>query len=193
MNYQAGVLGGLYVAIGVAIAGLPAPTFARACRAAPLVLPSAETREFRNADLGLLLNIPNNYRSMLRSSGHITFHDPSSFEFIQCLVRTGEYGALPPYATLEIYKGVISGNNLVQIVRQKRPWVDYYSPEYTSIEVAGRPAVQYEYTHEIYQLSILNISLLSEDGQTLVTLSGPAQNPILQNALSTWIVEPSLQ
>ena len=192
MNKNTGICGGMGAAIGIALSWLPAPVLARTCQAIPLVPPSAETREFRSAELGLSLDIPSNYRSILRSSGHITFHDPSSFEFIQCLVRTGEYGAVPPYAALEVYKGVSPGTDLVQVVRQKRPWVDFYSPEYIPLEIAGRPAIQYEYTNEIYELPILNISLLSEDGQTLITVSGPTQNPILQNALSTLEIESVL-
>ncbi|MEO1095749.1 MAG: hypothetical protein AAFX01_12710 [Cyanobacteria bacterium J06638_28] len=169
----------------LAIAALPETAVARSCRAVSPAAPSIETRAFMPAGLGLVINIPSNYRSILRSSGHITFHDPNSFEFIQCLVRTGEYGAVPPYASLEVHPGVIPSRELIDIVRSKRPWVDYYSPDFVAIEAMGRPAIRYEYTNKIYGFSILNISFLSTDGNTLLTLSGPAQNPIMQNASLT--------
>lgn len=189
---NARVLQGIGVAIGMAIALGPAPSSARTCRAVPSLPPSAEMRKFQNLELGVSLSIPSNYRSMLRSSGHITFHDPESFGFIQCLVRTGEYGEVPPYTALEIHEGVSLRTDLIQIVRRKRPWVDYYSPEFTPIEVSGHPAIQYQYTNEIYQLPIQNISFLAMDRQTLITLSGPTQHPIMQNALSTLEIMPLL-
>lgn len=179
------------MALGVAIAGIPTPSLARSCGAVPVVAPSPQMKPFQVQNLGLSLEIPNNYRAMLRSNGHITFHDPSSFEFIQCLVRTGEYGAVPPYVSLEVYEGIPPNLDLVQTVRRKRPWVDYYNPEYQPVEVADRPAVEYTYAHEIYGLTILNISFFSDDRQTLITLSGPADHPIMQNALSTLAIAPS--
>lgn len=185
------LLASLLGAVGAAIA-LPTPVFASPCPPVPSVPASAELRAFRSPVLGLTLGIPANYRSVLRSSGHITFHDPSSFTRIQCLVRTGRYGALPPHTALEVYPGVAPEADLLQTVRQKRPWVDYYSPDYASIEIAGYPALQYEYIHEIHQMPISNISFLSQDGQTLITLSGPAQHPILENALATLEILPVL-
>ncbi|MGF1523163.1 MAG: hypothetical protein ACFBSF_12680 [Leptolyngbyaceae cyanobacterium] len=165
---------------------------AQSCALKSPEAPSSELRAFRSTDLGLSLGIPINYRTMLRSSGHITFHDPSSFEFIQCLTDTGRYGEVPPYVSLEIYEAVLPDSDLIQIVRRKRPWVDYYNPEYSLIEVSGHPALQYEYLNEIYQTPIANISFFSRDGQTLITLSGPAQDPILENALSTLEIYPIL-
>ena len=194
MQGKARVLGRIFglVFIGTAIALPPTPSLAQSCRLGELETPSNELRAFRDTTLGLSLGIPINYRTMLRSSGHITFHDPGSFEFIQCLSNTGQYGEVPPYVALEVYKAISPDMDLVQVVRRKRPWVDYYNPEYLPIEVAGRTALQYEYLNEIYQTPIANISFLSEDGQTLITLSGPAQDPILVNALSTLEIYPVL-
>jgi hypothetical protein len=176
---------GLSALLGIAIALFPPAAPARTCRAGAPVVPSHTQRLFQVPALGLSLVIPSNYRSMLRSNGHITFHDPISFEYIQCLARRGEYGEVPLYVTLEIYQGVIPDADLVQVIRRKRPWVDYYRPEYRPLEVAGRPMLEYEYTNEIYRTVITNLSFLSADGQTLLTLSGPKDHPIMQNALST--------
>jgi hypothetical protein len=147
-------------------------------------------REFPIDAFGLTLMIPDNYRSMLRSSGHITFHDPGNFALIQCLARTGEYAEVTPYTALEVHKGINSQSDLIQIVRLKRPWLDYYSPEYQLIEFAGRIGIQYEYTNAIYQLSISNISFLSDDGLTLLTLTGPSNDPIMRHAVSHLVVNP---
>ena len=185
MHHHARILSRMGTGMGIAIALLSVPSYAQACRLGKIVPPSPEMNTFQSEELGLSLEIPTNYRSILRNSGHITFHDPSTFEFIQCLTRTDQYGAVPPYVTLEVYQVGSPNSDLVQIVRRKRPWVDYYSPDYRPIEVQGYPAIQYEYTNEIYELPIANVSFLSEDGQTLFTLSGPAQHPILENALST--------
>jgi hypothetical protein len=181
---------GIGLLLGLAIA-LSAPTAAaRSCRAVSPTPPSRQLREFRIDTFGLSLMIPDNYRSMLRSSGHITFHDPSNFELIQCLVRTGEYAEVPPHTSLEVHKGINPQSDLIQIVRVKRPWIDYYSPEYQLIEFAGRIGIQYEYTNKIYQLSITNISFLSDDGLALLTLTGPANDPIMRHALSQLVLEP---
>lgn len=175
---------GMGLLVGCAIALTPLAAAARTCKAAPTTPASAQMREFRIEKFNLSLMIPDNYRSMLRSGGHITFHDPGSFELIQCLVRTGEYAEVRPFAALEVHEGLNGQADLVQLVRVKRPWLDYYSPEYQPIEFAGRVGIQYEYTNEFYQLAISNISFLSEDGRTLLTLTGPADHPILIHALA---------
>ena len=194
MKSKTRILRGLLavVIIGVAIARTGEPSLAQSCRLGDVEAPSTELRAFQDITLGLSLSIPTNYRTMLRSSGHITFHDPGSFAFIQCLTSTGQYGEVPLHVTLEVYKAVNPDMDLIQVVRRKRPWVDYYSPEYLPIEIEGHPALQYEYVNEIYQTSITNISFLTADKQTLITLSGPAQDPILANALSTLKIYPVL-
>lgn len=177
--------------LGMAIALFPTAVPARNCRSATATPPSRQLKEFRVDEFDLLLGIPDNYRSMLRSDGRITFHDPSSFEFIQCLVRTGEYGEVPPYPALEVSRGV-TASDLVAIVRARRPWLDYYNPEYQSVEFLGQTAIQYEYKNEIYSLTIANLSFLSQDGKTLLTLTGPADHPILMNAFTSINVAPSV-
>ncbi|HEY9886819.1 MAG TPA: hypothetical protein V6D02_00360 [Candidatus Obscuribacterales bacterium] len=176
--------------LGGAIALLPAAAIARPCERLPATPPSATLREFRVADYDLAVLIPDNYRSMLRSSGHITFHDPASFELIQCSARTGSYGEVPPYVTLEVHPGANAAANLVAVVRVKRPWVDYYNPAYTPGVFAGRAAVRYDYTQDISRLAIANISFLAPNGQTLLTLTGPANHPILQQAIAQLQPEP---
>jgi hypothetical protein len=176
---------GIGLMVGMAIALTPSAATARTCRAAPLVAASNQLQEFRVEKYNLSLMIPSNYRSMLRSGGHITFHDPANFALIQCLVRTGEYAEVAPYVALEVYEGASAEADLVNLLRSKRPWLDYYNPDYQAIEFAGQTGLQYTYTNELYQLAIANISFLSEDGRTLLTLTGPADHPILVNALST--------
>ncbi|MDB9524671.1 hypothetical protein PN498_01610 [Oscillatoria sp. CS-180] len=174
-----------FLGIGI-IAGLrPAPAIARTCQAVAPILPSDELKEFRIHAFDLALNIPSNYRSMLRTDGHITFHDPGSFDLIQCLIRTGEYREIPLYAALEVHSGIAPEEELADIIRIKRPWVDYYTPEYTPVEFAGRSGLRYEYTNELYGISISNISFLSEAGDTLLTLTGPTVHPIMADALSS--------
>lgn len=185
LNYLGSLVVGLIMAH-------PIPTWAQSCRLDTVIAPSSEMRRFSSLDLGVSLEIPNNYRSILRNSGHITFHDPGTFEFIQCLIRRGQYGEVPPHVTLEAHRVAQSGGELREIVRRKRPWLDYYNPEYRSVNISGYPAIQYEYVHEIYPISVFNISFLSGDHQTLLTLSGPAQHPILDNALNTLELSPLL-
>jgi hypothetical protein len=146
-------------------------------------------REFQVERFNVSLAIPDNYRSMLRSDGHITFHDPRTFDLIQCLARTGEYAEVPPYVALEVHPGINPQSDLVQIVRRKRPWVDFYNPEYELIKMDERWGLRYQYPHEIYPLMIANISFLTDDGTTLLTLTGPANHPILVTALATLVTD----
>ena len=178
--------------LGTAIALMPSAAIARTCQAGRPTPASTELKAFDIEQFDLTLTIPSNYRSMLRSSGHITFHDPSSFAFIQCLVRAGEYGEVPPYVALEIHPGTTSQADLLAIVRTKRPWLDYYSPDYESIEFAGQTALLYTYINPLYELAIANISFLSADGQTLLTLTGPNDHPILTDSLLSLSAPPSL-
>ena len=168
-----------------AIAGFPLPAEAQVCRAGSPVAPSVETREFRSDRFGVAFQIPANYRAMLRSDGDVTFHDPATFEFIQCLTRTGRYGAIALHTTLEVSPAPEGIQDLVLLVRRKRPWVDFYRPEFVPIDLAGKATLRYRYTSEIYRTDILNYSFRSADGQTLVTLTGPASDPVLTQAIAT--------
>lgn len=170
--------------LGGAIALCAAPASARTCPLAVEEPPSLDSREFRVQAFDLSLNIPSNYRSMLRSSGHITFHSPPVYDLIQCLVRTGEYRTIPPYSALEVYRGVNDRADLLEVLRLKRPWLDFYNPNYEEMTFAGKPALYYEYTNPIYGLAIANISFFSRDGRTLLTLAGPADHPIMVDARS---------
>lgn len=176
------------VIVGVLMAGAIAtaatPTPAQSCRLGDRAAPSPDQRTFENSALGIAFQIPANYRAMLRNTGHVTFHDPTTFEFIQCLSRTGRYGTLPPHTTLEVSPGV-SGQDLTQIVRRKRPWLDFYNPVFAAVDLNGRPALRYAYSHAIDRTEILSYSFLAKDGQTLLTLSGPAQDPVLTQAIAT--------
>lgn len=185
MRRRCYLITGLGCLVGAAIALTPGPSAARTCNTSAPMSASQQLREFRVEPFNLALMIPDNYRSMLRSGGHITFHDPRTFELIQCLVRTGEYAEVPPYVALEIHRGINSQSDLVEIVRRKRPWVDFYNPDFELIELGGRVSLQYDYPHEIYPLTIANISFVADDGNTLLTLTGPAEHPILQNVLTT--------
>lgn len=181
-----------FLGLGIATWLWASPAIARVCQAITPVLPSEDLKEFRVQAFDLLISIPQNYRSMLRRGGHITFHDPASFNLIQCLVRTGEYQEVPPYAALEVHTGVNSGIDLADTIRVKRPWVDYYTPEYVPMRFAGRDALRYDYTNEIYGITISNVSFLSATGDTLLTLTGPATHPIMVNALATVDLTPLL-
>ncbi|MGF1461190.1 MAG: hypothetical protein ACFBSG_19450 [Leptolyngbyaceae cyanobacterium] len=179
-----GIIISVGLMIGTVMASMmPAAAIARVCRAVPSIPPSDELQDFQVDAYDLSLKIPRNYRSMLRSSGHITFHDPAAFDLIQCMVRTGEYATIPPYSALEIYQGVNNAAALVDTIRLKRPWLDYYSPTYEPVQFVGQPALLYEYTNQFYGLTIANISFLSFDGRTLLTLTGPASSPLMENAL----------
>jgi hypothetical protein len=181
---------GLSGLLGAAIAVLPSAALAQTCRAAPPTPASIRLIDFDIEPLGMTVAIPANYRSMLRSGGHITFHDPNSFAYIQCLVRTGESGEVPPYVALEVYPGVDHPSELIDLIRTRRPWLDYYTPAYEPVEFAGQAGLRYDYTSEIYQLAIANISFLSADGRTLLTLTGPADHPIMVAALAEIATSP---
>ena len=185
MNHFANLLWGLGLCVGGAIAAFPEPGLAQTCRALAPTPASERLEAFDVNPFGITLAIPDNYRSMLRASGHITFHDPNSFAYIQCLAQAGQYGEVPPYVALEVHPAVDSRFDLVALIRTRRPWLDYYSPAYEPVQFAGQLGVRYDYTHEIYRQTIANISFWSPDGRTLLTLTGPADHPIMVAAIAT--------
>jgi hypothetical protein len=131
------------------------------------------------------VEIPANYRTVLRNSGDITFHDPVSFEYVQCLVRRGRYGRPPLHAVLEVSPVADPNLDLVELVRRRRPWVDFYQPTFTPVEINGRPAVRYQYTQEITGAVMVNVSLRSPDGRYLITVSGPLAEGVAERAIAT--------
>lgn len=162
----------LGVWVGAAIALAPLPAWA--CQLGTPVAASAESRLFRSDRYGLSLEIPANYRSVLRNSGDISFHDPVSFAYVQCLASRGRYGRPPVHPVLEVSPVAPSNLALVELVRRRRPWVDFYQPTFESVTVAGLAGVRYEYVQEITGIPMVNLSVVSPDGRQLITVSGPA-------------------
>lgn len=178
-------LGGLL--LGAAMVLNPLPAAAQACALNNPVAPSEANRRFQSDRLNLAFSLPANYRAMLRRTGHITLHDPASFDFLQCLARAGRYGQVPSHVTVEIAPiGNGSSDDLTRLVRHKRPWIDYYNPTFSPITFAGQPALEYRYIQDIYGLEITNISFVLTDGATLVTVTGPTRDAVLQTVVTSF-------
>ncbi len=175
------------VLLGTAIALMPLSAWAQVCSLRSPVEPSGTNRLFRSDRFDLAFSLPANYRAMLRRNGHISLHDPASFDFLQCLARNGRYGRVPLHITVEVAPvSNQSPNDLEHLVRYKRPWVDYYNPAFMPITFAGQPALSYRYSHDIYGIEITNVSFLQSDGATLITIVGPTRDPVLQTVLTTF-------
>lgn len=174
----------LTVAGGLGISLLPTPAWA--CTLGSLAGPSQETRQFISDRHRVAVTIPANYRALLLRGGDIAFHDPVTFDYVQCLVRSGRYGAVPLHTTLEISPVANPNLALAALVRQRRPWLDFYRPSFEATEWAGRQAVRYGYVHEIHRVPMANVSGLGPDGRTLFTLSGPANDPTVQRAIASF-------
>lgn len=172
--------------LGVAIALMPFPAWAQVCSLSGPVEPSDTNRLFVSDHLQIAFSLPENYRAMLRRNGNITLHDPATFAFLQCLARTGRYGRVPLPVTIEAAPVSSSSNDLVQLVRHKRPWIDYYNPELTATTFLEQPALAYRYIQDISGIEIANISFLHADGSTLITVTGPANDPVLQTLFTTF-------
>ncbi|MGD1907756.1 MAG: hypothetical protein ACFB0C_17445 [Leptolyngbyaceae cyanobacterium] len=172
---------------GTAIALLPIGGRAQACALGTLEAPSESIRRFRSDRWNISFSLPANYRAMLRRTGHITLHDPAAFEFLQCLARSGRYGQVPLHVTVELAPvSTDSTHTLEQLIRRKRPWVDYYNPTFTTTTLAEQPALAYDYTNEIYGVEIANVSFLQINENVLVTVTGPSRDPVFQTVLSTF-------
>lgn len=163
------------------------PAWAQACALGNPVAPSDRTRLFISDRLNIAFSLPDNYRAMLRRTGHVTLHDPAAFAFLQCLARHGRYGRVPLHVTVEV--APVSADNLDELaplVRHKRPWITYYNPALTATTFVGQPALEYRYIQAITGVEIANISFLQPDGATLITVTGPANDPVLQTVLTTF-------
>jgi hypothetical protein len=173
--------------LGAAATLVLLPAWAQACTLGNLAAPSENTRLFISDRLSIAFSLPDNYRAMLRRTGHVTLHDPTTFAFLQCLARNGRYGRVPLHVTVEVAPvSVDNRHDLAQLVRYKRPWLDYYNPALTATTFAGQPALEYRYIQAITGAEIANISFLQPDGATLITVTGPSNDPVLQTVLTTF-------
>ncbi|MDA0865849.1 MAG: hypothetical protein O2890_05440 [Cyanobacteria bacterium] len=173
--------------LGVAMALMPFPAWAQVCSLGSPVEASDTNRLFVSDRLHIAFSLPDNYRAMLRRNGNITLHDPATFAFLQCLARTGRYGRIPLPVTVE--SAPVSNDSLQdlgQLVRHKRPWIDYYNPELTATTFLGQPALAYRYIQDISGIEIANVSFLHADGSVLITVTGPANDPVFQTLLTTF-------
>lgn len=178
-------VGGVSAAIAALM--ITVPVQAETCPQQQPVAPSPETRTFRSDRLGVRFEIPANYRAMLRNNGDITFHDAATFTLIQCQSGSGQNQSAdsPLSLTLAVSAPGPIPQSLTQHVRRDRPWLDFYNPEYVAIELAGQPALRYRYVQAIYGRPLLNVAWLAPDQQTLMTLTGGVDDPVLHQALST--------
>jgi hypothetical protein len=179
---------GLIGTLAGAIALSASPAWA--CQLGTPAPASPESRLFNSDRYGLSLEIPANYRSVLRNTGDITFHDPVSFVYVQCLVSRGRYGRPPLHPLLEVSPVADERLDLVELVRRRRPWVDFYQPTFEATTVDGQPAVRYEYVQEISGVPMVNLSFLSRDARQLITLAGPA-NRVTEQAIASLAFLPN--
>ena len=72
-------------ATSVAQAQAPAP-----CRDTDTVAPTAERRSLRLAQFGITVEIPDNYRAILRNDGSVQVVDPGTYNLIRCEILGGD-------------------------------------------------------------------------------------------------------
>ena len=74
---------------------------------------------------------------------------------------------------------------LETLVRQTRPWLSIYLPTYMDITLDNQPSLRYQYTSAISGQDFVNYVFRSQDGQYLITLTGPENDSVLALALSS--------
>jgi hypothetical protein len=170
--------------LSLAVIGAPVGTPpAIACEYPDAVPPAQETRRYENSQLGLAFQIPANYRAVGMQGGNVSIMNPSSYVYIQCITRVG-YGEGGWFSSLDLsLEAVPAGSRgLEQTIRANSPWI---TGRIQLVTEAGKEFALYGYTDEHDDILVMNVSYFTADRRQLVTLSGPYDDPVFQQAIAT--------
>ncbi|GAB4460944.1 MAG: hypothetical protein OHK0037_09060 [Elainellaceae cyanobacterium] len=154
-----------------------------ACEYPDTVEPSRETRRYENTQLGLAFQIPANYRAMGRQGGQVSIMNPSDYLYIQCITRAG-YGEGGWFSSLELSLDAVPAGSrgLEQAIRANSTWLD---SQIRLVTEGGKEFAVYTYTDMHDEIEIVNVAFFTADRRRLVTLSGPQDDPVFQQAIAT--------
>ncbi|MFQ3615742.1 MAG: hypothetical protein SNJ57_05490 [Cyanobacteriota bacterium] len=163
-----------------------AMTWARpaiACQYGNWVEPSRATRRYENAQLGVAFQIPANYRAMGRQGGQVSIMNPTDYNYIQCIMRSG-YGEGGWFSSLELNLDSVppGSRGLEQAIRANHTWLD---SRIRLVNEGGREFAIYTYTDEHDGIEVINVAFFTPDRRRIVTLSGPQDDPVFQRAIAT--------
>ncbi|GAB4135012.1 MAG: hypothetical protein Fur0046_07450 [Cyanobacteria bacterium J069] len=170
--------------IGAPVIGAPVWTPpAIACEYPGTVEPSRETRRYENTQLGLAFQIPANYRAMGRQGGQVSIMNPSDYLYIQCITQAG-YGEGGWFSSLELSLDAVPAGSrgLEQAIRANSTWLD---SQIRLVTEGGKEFAVYTYTDMHDEIEIANVAFFTADRRRLVTLSGPQNDPVFQQAIAT--------
>ncbi len=170
---------GVFGAVGATVGVRPAI----ACEYGAWVEPSRETRRYENTQLGVAFQIPANYRAMGRQGGQASIMNPTNYDYIQCITRSG-YGEGGWFASVELnVDGVPTGSRgLEQAIRANHTWLD---SQIQLVREGDKEFAVYTYTDHHDEIEVVNVAFFTPDRRRLVTLSGPENDPVFQRAIAT--------
>jgi hypothetical protein len=130
------------------------------CKLALIATPSNETRQIRVEKFGIAFNIPDNYRTRSEIRGNsieIRIHDPSEFNYVECLRKNKIPGPDDYFSTRIIIRQRQASMSLTDIAR---------------INLMGNPN---------RKLRLSNISKSTIDNQTAITFNSENDTPDIVN------------
>jgi hypothetical protein len=154
-----------------------------ACEFGEWVEPSRETRRYENTQLGVAFQIPANYRAMGRQGGQVSIMNPTNYDYIQCITRAG-YGEGGWFASLELNLDAVptGSRGLEQAIRANHTWLD---SQIRLVNEGGKEFAVYSYTDYHDEIEVINVAFFTRDRRRIVTLSGPQDDPVFQQAIAT--------
>lgn len=154
-----------------------------ACEYGDRVEPSRETRRYENTQLGLAFQIPANYRAMGRQGGQVSIMNPTDYDHFRCIMRSG-YGVGGWFASLELNLDTVPAGSrgLEQAIRANHTWLD---SRIRLVNEGGREFAVYSYTDHHDEIEVINVAFFTSDRRRIVTLSGPQDDPVFQQAIAT--------
>lgn len=154
---------------------------ARACSYGQAIAPTTETRTYENPQLGITFQIPANYRAMGMQSGSVHIMNPTNFDYIQCLTQRGR-GEGGWFSSIVITPTpvAVGDRTLEQLIRTENPWLT----ESIQLATQNNKTVAVWTSFDAHdEITIMNIAFLSRDQRRLITISGPQNDTVFQQAM----------
>lgn len=151
---------------------IPFPASAQLCSNDVDWQPSAVSKPYRN-DFGFSFDIPENYRTVAMMDESIGIFNPSMYEFLRCVARSGIGTSYQ--AAMQV--NVISA-----------PFYAAFrdTPGLESIQIGDIRASARSYRSPQYDEEYIDVLIITPDNQRLIILSGPLDSREMQQAIQTF-------
>lgn len=157
---------------------------------------SYEKRMYRNEILGFRLDVPANYRIILRENNTVAIVNPGIYSFLQCAIQSGIIqDVTQEYATISISSLTVASQegSLQEIIQNEDQNISFTEAQFDQNN--GREIVSIRYLDEVYTDRLGNpqarikVYFMSLDNKYLVSLDSAISDNVATQSLSTLQLE----